>query len=215
MAVSPFRQPGAQTFLPGPGNARPQVTGLPQAGSPLMQQLVKFVQARNPAIVVNEGNVQTNLPERLDVRPGTNFRIPGAGRDLLRQLLQAGLARPERTLSPTDFVLSSPVQRENAVNQQRIRMQLGLRPVVPFVDQFAHMNMSSPSGGGVSGTPAPSYTVPAGQNPYTAQLPQVPVATLPEPAPALPFAQTPVGPMLFPPGPQAFQPDPRRRLLFR
>lgn len=196
------RAPGAVNFLPAPAGqsqGSPGAISLPQAGSPLMQQLIKFVQARNPAIVVNEGNVQANLPQRLDVLPGTNFRVPGAGRDLLRQLYMAGLARPERTLSPTDFVSSSPVMRENAINQQRIRMQMGLRPVTPYVDQFAHLNMWQPpaaapvnaSGGGVS-------------------APMVPVNTLPEPVPA--------GGMVFPPqptNPLFGSQDPRRNYLFR
>lgn len=85
-------------------------------------------------------------------------------------------------------------------------MLMGLPPVVPYVDQFAHLNMwqppaPAPSGGGVS---APA---------------QVPVATLPEPAPAaaVPFAQTPVGPMMFPPQPTnpLFGSQDPRRLLSR
>lgn len=174
------RVPGAVNYIPRevPAASAPvgPLRALPQAGSPLMQQLVKYVQASNPAVVVNEENVGSHLPARFGVRPGSNKVVLGKAGGLVRQLVAAGLLNGP-SLSPTDFVSSSPVMRENAVARQRIRMLMGLPPVVPYVDQFAHLNMWQPSvsGGGVSAPPL------------------VPVATLPEPPPPPPAG------MLYPP----------------
>lgn len=206
------RAPGAVNFIPRaplPEGARTQapltmggqVTGLPQAGSPLMQQLVKFIQARNPAMVVNEGNVQANLPQGpLDRAPGTNFRIPGAGRNILRQLQAAGLASmhgpsfyPNR-VPPGMTVAELPAHWQASVLARGANAR-GIGEL-NLANQAANANFS---GGGVS-----------------APMPQVPVATLPEPAMPAPLAQTPVGPMYFPPGPAPFgAQDPRRNYLFR
>lgn len=76
-------------------------------------------------------------------------------------------------------------------------------------DPYANLNMWSPSGGGVSAPQVPVNTLPA----------QVPVNTLPGSSPGgvqpPPLAQTPVGPMFYPPGPSPLGArDPRRNYLF-
>lgn len=214
MPVYNSRVPGAVNWLPraepavsGPvaypaegSPARPQgapgsVSTLPQAGSPLMAALVKYVQSRNPAVAVNEGNVGDYTagafgrdPRGLGRYP---WSVPGPGRELTRSLIQAGLMRAPQGahVSSTWFTSGSPGLRARAVAGNHLRHLLGLGPVRPYVDPYAHLAMWQPSA-------APA---------------QVPVATLPEPqvpltsggtgVQAAPFAaNTPVGPMLYPPG---------------
>lgn len=188
---------------PGPPQGAPgTVSTLPQAGSPLMAALVKYVQSRNPAVAVNEGNVGGYLAGVFDqprrgLRGGLGgypWSVPGPGRNLVRALIQAGLMRPPQAASVSPAWFSgSPGLRAMAVARNNLRHTLGLPYVQPYVDRFAHLAMWQPS--------APA------QVPVATLPEQVPVATLPEPF----AANTPVGPMLYPPGPAPFgSQDPRR-----
>lgn len=199
---------------PGPPQGAPgTVSTLPQAGSPLMAALVKYVQSRNPAVAVNEGNVGGYLAGVFDqprrgLRGGLGgypWSVPGPGRNLVRALIQAGLMRPPQAASVSPAWFSgSPGLRAMAVARNNLRHTLGL----PYVQPLAPTSYP----GDVMWQPPAAAPAPA----------QVPVATLPEAqvpltsggvgVQAAPFAaNTPVGPMLYPPGPAPFgSQDPRR-----
>lgn len=186
-----------------------EVFELPQAGSPLMAQLVRFVQARNPAVAVNESNVGEYLEGAFDrsrrYRGGFPWSMPGPGRDLVRGLIGAGLMRAPQAASVSPAWFSgSPGLRAMAVARNNLRRTLGLPYVHPYV-----------------GTSYPGDVM--WQPPAAAPAaPQVPVATLPEAqvpltsggtgVQASPLAMTPAGPMFYPPGPSPLgSRDPRRR----
>lgn len=150
------------------------VTSLPAAGSPLMAALVKFVQSRNPAVVVNEGNVGGYVLNQPGVFTG---RLPGKpfmtgfapGNDVLGQLVSAGLARPNVSpwaswgrLPAADL---SPFQRE-------------------WLTRGANARSPQPSGANMGAF-------------RSAPPPSVPLATLPQAAPAAPAAPV----LAYPPGP--------------
>lgn len=187
---------------PGPPQGAPgTVSTLPQAGSPLMAALVKYVQSRNPAVAVNEGNVggftQGLFTGGGPGRHGRGWSIPGPGRNLLQQLVQAGLARSP---FPRTWGNNLPYGHFYEMFNDGGKRAVAGRGVGTSIVS------ASPSGGGVS-------------------APMVPVATLPEPqvpltsggvgVQAAPFAaNTPVGPMLYPPLPTYplfGSQDPRRR----
>lgn len=166
-----------------------EVFELPQAGSPLMQQLVRFVQARNPAVVVNEGNVGEYVLGQPS-RGLFNWGLPGRGRQLLWSLVRAGLAR-----------------------EPSVRTRYGLQPLsvfhrggggyTPTSYPGDVMWQPSPSGGGVSAPQVPVATLPE---------PQVPLTSGGVGVQASPLAVTPAGPMFYPPGPSPLgSRDPRRR----
>lgn len=183
----------------------PGITGLPGLGSPLMAQLVKFLQARNPAVLVNESNVgdfALNKPGLVGRNmPGKPF-VTRQSSALFDALAAAGLIRPPAgSAVGTTWALR---QRGHHPGFETYSGYVGGPP-----DPYANMNMWSPSGGGVSAPQVPVNTLPA----------QVPVNTLPGSSPGgvqpPPLAQTPVGPMFYPPGPSPLGArDPRRNYLF-
>lgn len=184
----------------------PGITGLPGLGSPLMAQLVKFLQARNPAVLVNEGNVGEHVGsyQDLDRRAGTPFRVPGAGRNLLAALVAAGLAlarAPRAVPAGQSWGDLSPHQQSLISEQGANARGVGQLPPWTGFQSFAPIQGASPQ--------VPVNTLPA----------QVPVNTLPGSSPGgvqpPPLAQTPVGPMFYPPGPSPLGArDPRRNYLF-
>lgn len=188
--------PGAQRDVAGL-SANGVVRALPQAGSPLLAQLVAFLQARNPAVVVNEGNAGEYLPSDRDWVRMTAASRPGGersqARGLLRALMAAGMARqPHAIWGPLRGKVHPPGAGE---------FPYGIRRPLKAPSSYAY--------------PGDVMWQPPAQVPVNTLPAQVPVATLPEPAPApAPFAaQTPVGPMFFPPQPTSSlfgSQDPRR-----
>ena len=172
--VMPGRVP-VTAFTPQP--SRPgfgTVTALPEAGSPLMKQLVAFIQRMNPASAITEQNVGTHVLNKPGVlsrnRPGTPFVTPQSRR-LYDMLVGSGLA-----------TAAYP------------------RPPQWYLDRFRN---PIPSG---AGQPAWTGFTPAAPIVGTYAQPQVPVATLPEPAPV-----SAPGGLPFPPGPApmgAVDPEP-------